>query len=120
MRKWGLLLTVWVLLLASLVPASAQGFICSPPYVTTPEADMLPIGTVVSFDHWEAGSTLPIRRTGIVVCYYIRSKFPDPGGIIGLDDQAYVVDYGERSTVTLNRRALTTQSQQQFAIKREE
>lgn len=111
MRKQILLLTVLILLLANLLPVSAQSFICSPPYVTTAEPDMLPLGTVVSFGHWEGGSALPVTRTGIVVCYYIRSKFPDPGGIVGMDDQAYVVDYGERTVVTLNRRSLTVKSQ---------
>jgi len=88
--------------------AQARGFTCSPPYTTTAEAGMLPIGTVVEFEHWE-GVPRTVIRTGWVACYYIRSKFPDPGGIVGLEDQAYVVDYGaaDGSTVTLNRLALT-------------
>lgn len=107
MRNNFVMVTLLMLLITmSVYIASAQSIICNPPYVTTPESDMLPLGTEVSFGHWEGG-TLPVTRTGRVVCYYIRSKFPDLGGIVGLDDQAYVIDYGEKSTITLNRDELT-------------
>lgn len=86
---------------------AAQGRVCNP-FTTTPDAGMLPVGQVVDFLHWEGGS-VPITRTGMVEAYYIASCFPGGTGIIGLDPQAYVVNYGaaDGSRIILNRGALT-------------
>jgi len=87
---------------------SAQpGRVCNP-FTTTPDAGMLPVGQVVDFLHWE-GSSVPVTRTGIIEAYYIASCFPGGTGIVGLDAQAYVVNYGsaDGSRVVLNRISLT-------------
>lgn len=111
MRRFSGLLGVLIVLalLIGFQPGvtSAQGRVCNP-FTTTPDAGMLPIGQVVDFLHWEGGS-LPIVRTGTVDAYYIASCFPGGTGIVGLDPQAYVVNYGaaDGSRVVLNRISLT-------------
>lgn len=87
--------------------ANAQGRICNP-FTTTPDSGMLATGTVVQFVYYEAGG--PVRKTGTVEAYYIQACFPGVP-IIGLDSQAYVVNYGsaDGSRVVLNRSALSVQ-----------
>lgn len=110
MRKflfWVMVLVVLSLLIGLGAVSAQQGRVCNP-FTTTPDAGMLPVGQVVDFLHWEGGS-LPIVRTGQVEAYYIASCFPGGTGIVGLDPQAYVVNYGaaDGSKVVLNRLALT-------------
>jgi len=85
---------------------SAQQRVCDP-FTTVGDVGMLPIGQVVDFLHWEGGNA-PVVRTGTISKYYIQSCWPGVA-VIGLDPQAYVVDYGaaDRSQVILNRSALT-------------
>jgi len=85
---------------------SAQQRVCDP-FTTVGDAGMLPIGQVVDFLHWEGGN-VPVSRTGTISKYYIQACWPGIP-VIGLDAQAYVVDYGaaDRSQVILNRDALT-------------
>lgn len=83
--------------------------VCNP-YTQTPNAGMLPIGQKVTFDHWE-GEALPVQREGQITAYYIQSCWPGIA-VIGLDAQAYVVNYGsaDGSQIVLNRAALHTTS----------
>lgn len=78
----------------------AQARTCDP-FTTEANQGMLPLGTKVQFQHWEASGK--VTRTGYVIAYYIQSCFPGGGGIIGLDAEAYVVDYGDpQSKIVLN------------------
>lgn len=99
-------LAILLVFMTNLMLVGAQR-VCDP-FTTTPDAGMLPIGQVVDFHHYEGGMG-SIIRTGKISAYYIQSCFPGGGSIVGLDPQAYVVDYGsaDRSQVVLNRGALT-------------
>mgnify|MGYP006921322384 CR=1 FL=1 len=104
MRKF--LALIVILVLAAVAPVQARQRVCDP-FTTTPDAGMLPIGQVVEFAHWE-GASAPVTRTGKIVKYYIQACWPGVP-VIGLDPQAYVVDYGsaDGSQVVLNRSAVT-------------
>lgn len=106
-KTFGLLVLLLLVMLA-LMPVSAQGRVCNP-FTTTPDTGMLPVGQVVTFSHFE-GAPAPVTRTGSIVAYYILSCWPGYP-VIGLDPQAYVVDYGsaDGSRIVLNRTALNTQ-----------
>lgn len=88
------------------MPVAAQR-VCNP-FTLTPDAGMLPLGTVVEFEHWEGG-TSPVLRIGTVQAYYILSCWPG-AAVFGLEPQAYVVEYASNdgSQIVLNRGALNT------------
>lgn len=106
--KFVLLLVGILLLLTLAAPVVAQR-VCNP-FTTTPDANMLPIGQVVDFLHYEGGPA-PVTRTGKITAYYILNCWP-MDAVIGLDPQAYVVDYGaaDHSQIVLNYGALTLRS----------
>lgn len=94
------------LLLAIVFTAEVEAQRVCTPFTTVPESGMLPIGTVVEFTYYEKQGA--VRKTGVVDEYYLSSCFPGVA-IIGLDAQAYVIDYNsaDGSRVVLNAGALT-------------
>lgn len=85
--------------------------ICNP-FTTDPNPGMLALGTEVQFAHWEANGL--VQREGVVVAYYIQSCFPGGGSIIGLNPEAYVIDYNDpQSRVVLNLEKLVVLDERQ-------
>ncbi len=91
---FGLLGLIIILqILSDLSPAAAQQ---CPEFTRQPQADMLPIGTVVDITNYElvAPNTVSaVTRTGTVDEYFLTVNCPQSRPF-NMDAQAYVIRYG--------------------------
>lgn len=78
-------------------PPAAEGVICNP-WTTAPQADMLPIGTRVTFN----------GKPGTIEAYYIQAEYTanchtEP--LAAIEARAYVISYGDPlgTRIVLNR-----------------
>lgn len=103
--RFCLLIVLCLFLLGQINQVSAVR-VCDP-FTTDPDPGMLPIGTQVQFKYFTAAG--PQVLTGRVEAYYIQSCFPGGGSIIGLNPQAYVIEYGaaDKSRTVQNFEQLT-------------
>ena len=94
---------VAALILTGMVVGSAVTQDACDPFTTNPPANAVLVGTRVTFTNWAAYGT--VTAAGVIEEYAVKACWP--GGFYppGLDDVAYVINYGDvhGARVVLNR-----------------